>query len=206
MKNILTKKCSKCKQELSFENFYPDKSKKSGYRSHCKKCTVEYNISEKSKDCQKKYQKTQKGKDCRNGYRKTKKSIDYNNQYIKDRRKTDPNFKLILLLRMRLNKALKNNQKTGSAVRDLGCTVTELKFYLEGKFKDGMTWNNHGNNGWHIDHEIPLSLFDLTNREQFLQAVHYTNLQPMWAKENISKGNRLVLTSTPKKLSTPNKV
>ena len=67
----------------------------------------------------------------------------------------------------------------------------EFKMYIEGQFKDGMTWNNWSLKGWHLDHKIPLAFFDLTDREQLLHAVHYTNLQPMWAKENIRKSNKV---------------
>lgn len=112
----------------------------------------------------------------------------YKRKYDRDRRRSDPQFRLAIILRARLRKVLKSNAKVGSAVRDLGCTVTELKVYLEGKFKDGMSWGNYSK--WHLDHEIPLSLFDLTDREQFLRACHYTNLQPLWALENIKKGNK----------------
>ena len=104
---------------------------------------------------------------------------------------SDFQYKLEVSLRARLHVAMKGNYKTGSAVRDLGCTIQELKFYLEGQFQDGMTWENHSLEGWHIDHKIPLAFFDLTNREQFLQAFHYTNLQPMWAIENLKKGKKL---------------
>jgi hypothetical protein len=69
--------------------------------------------------------------------------------------------------------------KAGSAVRDLGCTIPELMVYLEARFQEGMSWENYG--AWHLDHIKPLVLFDLTDREQFLQAAHYTNLQPLWA-------------------------
>lgn len=112
-------------------------------------------------------------------------------KYQANRKKNDVEFKLQHVLRNRLLKALRTNQKRGSPIRDLGCTIPELKFYLEGQFQDGMTWNNHGVRGWHIDHKIPLSFFDLTEREQFLQACHYTNLQPMWAKENLQKHAKL---------------
>ncbi len=101
------------------------------------------------------------------------------------RRENDEQFHLRGLLRARLRKVLKTNAKVGSAVRDLGCSVAELRFFLEGKFKDGMTWSNHG--VWHLDHIIPLSFFDLTDRAQLLQAVHYTNLQPLWGEENLLK-------------------
>ena len=109
------------------------------------------------------------------------------NIYKNNRYGSDIQYKLLVSARGRLWQAIKSNQKAGSAVRDLGCTITELKKYLEGQFKEGMTWENWAHDGWHIDHKIPLAFFDLTDREQFLKAVHYSNLQPLWAKENLQK-------------------
>jgi hypothetical protein len=88
--------------------------------------------------------------------------------------------------------AIKNGQKAGSAVDDLGCSIEFLRAYLEAHFNPGMTWDNWGQGPgkWHIDHIVPLAWFDLTNREQFLSACHYTNLQPLWSEENLSKGAR----------------
>lgn len=114
----------------------------------------------------------------------------HNNQYQYNRSKIDIQYKLRKSVRHRLYLARKNNQKAGSAVRDLGCTILELKIYIESKFQPGMSWDNWCNNGWHIDHIIPLDSLDLTDREQLLKACHYTNLQPLWAKDNISKGGR----------------
>lgn len=93
-------------------------------------------------------------------------------------------------LRSRLNQAIKNNQKAGSAVADLGCSVEELRAYLESKFEPGMTWENHSLTGWHIDHIKCLDSFDLSDREQLKEACNYANLQPLWAKENIKKSNK----------------
>ena len=107
----------------------------------------------------------------------------------KERYKTDIQYKLSVLLRARFLMALKRNQKTGSAVRDLGCSIGELQTHLESKFQSGMTWDNHGLYGWHIDHIKPLASFDLTDRAQLLLACHYTNLQPLWATDNLSKGD-----------------
>jgi hypothetical protein len=105
----------------------------------------------------------------------------------------DPNsalrVKLGVNLRSRLNKAIKGNYKLGSAVKDLGCSINELREYLEVQFQPGMTWNNWSRDGWHIDHIKPLSSFNLTNREELLKAVHYSNLQPLWAKDNLVKSN-----------------
>lgn len=117
-------------------------------------------------------------------------NLEYFRISRKKRYHGDIQFKLASVLRSRISYLLKNS-KSGSAVDDLGCSISELKFYLEGKFKDGMTWNNYGN--WHIDHIIPLTFFDLTNREQFLQACNYKNLQPLWAIDNIKKGTKIDL-------------
>lgn len=132
---------------------------------------------------------------------------EYNKQYyinnrediytnLKEKRNTDIIFSLTINLRNRLYQAIKNNQKVGSAVKNLGCSIEFLKQYLESKFyinketNEQMNWKNYGLNGWHIDHIKPLSSFNLTNIDEFLKACHYTNLQPMWAKENIKKGNK----------------
>lgn len=104
------------------------------------------------------------------------------------------NYKLSVILRQRFNKALVGNSKKGSAVHDLGCTIEECRRYLESLWKQGMSWDNYGNKAcqWNVDHVIPLSLFDLTNRDCLLLAVNYKNLQPMWASDNFAKNNRLI--------------
>ena len=96
-------------------------------------------------------------------------------------------------LRNRTNRVIKTGQKAGSAVKDLGCSVDFLKQWLELQFKSGMTWQNwgFGDYKWNIDHIIPLSKFDLTDREQFLKAHNYTNLQPLWQPENFAKGSKI---------------
>ena len=126
-------------------------------------------------------------------YRKSNKEKIYKQQLRwKRANKNNPKFKLPVLLRKRLNDALRNNYKSGSAVRDLGCTIDELKSYLESKFLPGMTWDNWTIDGWHIDHIKPLSSFDLSDRKQMLEACHYTNLQPLWATDNLSKGDKII--------------
>lgn len=108
----------------------------------------------------------------------------------------DPAYRLRRGLRNRLSAALRGKFKAGSAVRDLGCTGEELKIYLENKFYpnprtgEAMTWDNWAPKGWHIDHIKPLINFDLNNREEFLKANHYTNLQPLWWFENLEKSDK----------------
>jgi hypothetical protein len=146
------------------------------------------NNKEKIKERRKAYNKANREKI--KAWREANKDTIIN--YSKNRCKINLQFKLTVTLRSRLNRAIRNNQKSGSAVKDLGCTINELKAYLESKFLEGMTWDNWGLHGWHIDHIKPLSLFDLSDRDQFLQACHYTNLQPLWAKDNLSKRDKIL--------------
>ena len=113
-------------------------------------------------------------------------------KYFNERYANNIQFKLSKLVRGRLGKAISREQKVGSAVHDLGCTLEELKIHLENQFKEGMTWDNWKPDGWHIDHIKPLSKFDLTDPVQFKEAVHYTNLQPLWWNENLEKSDKWV--------------
>lgn len=161
------------------------------------KTRVKKFVSENSEHV-KKYKKEYflKNKETINKYKKeynitNKQHINkYKLSYQTKRIKEDTNYKLMCNLRSRLYKASKGLRKAGSAVRDLGCTIPELKEHLENQFQEGMSWNNHGKYGWHIDHIKPLSSFDLSNKTQFLEACHYTNLQPLWARDNLSKGSK----------------
>lgn len=116
----------------------------------------------------------------------------YKLQYEQAKYANNLNYKLAVGCRARLRLAIKGNSKVGSAIRDLGCSISELKLHLENKFYlnletgQWMSWECQGK--WHIDHIIPLKKFDLTDKEQFLKAVHYTNLQPLWALDNLKKG------------------
>jgi hypothetical protein len=131
----------------------------------------------------------EKRKLCGKLYYENNKSKRHNYHYNK--LNTDIQYKLRNRLRSRLYNAINRNYKSGSAVKDLGCSIEEFKIYLESKFSPGMTWENWSTNGWHIDHINPLSSFDLKDRKQFLEACHYTNLQPLWADENLSKGKKV---------------
>jgi hypothetical protein len=121
-------------------------------------------------------------------YRKEiiKKTVEYERKKLK----TDINWVLRKRLRARLRAALKGISKSKSTMELLGISHLDfLKTYLECKFKEGMTWENR--HLWHIDHIKPCSSFDLTKPEEQAKCFHYTNLQPLWASENLSKGNRI---------------
>jgi hypothetical protein len=74
--------------------------------------------------------------------------------------------------------------------KTIGCNAHDLCRWLERQFVEGMTWENYGTH-WHIDHIVPLSHFDLTNPEHTMRANHYTNLRPLEAFKNMSRGNRI---------------
>lgn len=92
------------------------------------------------------------------------------------------------LLRYRLRKFIKGSIKHQDYALLAGCSSDELRVYLESKFQLGMSWENYGE--WHLDHIRPLCSFDLTKEEELLKACCYTNLQPLWAKDNLSKGSK----------------
>ena len=98
----------------------------------------------------------------------------------------NPNAATANLLRNRINQALLRNQKVGTLEYLLGCSIEECRKHLESKFEEEMSWQNHGE--WHIEHRRPCASFDLTNEEEQKMCFHYTNLQPMWAPDNLSKG------------------
>lgn len=126
-------------------------------------------------------------------------SKEYNNRnknrmklYQKDKRATDIQFRIRHSLRSRIGRLVKKN-RPGSSVKDLGCTIGELRIYLESRFQLGMTWENWGGGPgkWNIDHIMPLTAFDLTDRQHFVLAVHYCNLQPLWFEDNMKKFNKI---------------
>ena len=112
----------------------------------------------------------------------------YMKNYMNNKLKTDPDFKLKMQLRHRIYLALKVKgiSKSKRTMKLLGCTVEELWKHLESKFQPGMTKENYGK--WHVDHIRPCASFDLTDPKQQFICFHYTNLQPLWAKDNIRKG------------------
>ncbi len=116
--------------------------------------------------------------------------------YAKERYHKCTQHKIGTCIRTRIKDALTYNRITGikktrRTEELLGCTIEKCKIYLESLFKEGMSWDNYGYRGWHIDHIEPCSSFNLTNIEEQKKCFHYTNLQPLWAKDNLSKGDKL---------------
>lgn len=111
-------------------------------------------------------------------------------KYVSERRRRDPTYKLLSNLRRRVSGLLKGLNKSEKTLQLTGCSMEELWVHLERQFTQGMTKENHGKYGWHVDHIRPCSSFDLSDIEQQKLCFHYTNLQPLWAKDNIKKSNK----------------
>lgn len=107
---------------------------------------------------------------------------------MRDKHKTDPLFRLKRNLRSRTRLAIQRRSCSGSAIKDLGCSIDQLYSRLCKSFQPGMSWSNYGTK-WHIDHIIPLA--SAKTSEELIKLCHYTNLQPLWAKDNLSKGAKV---------------
>lgn len=111
--------------------------------------------------------------------------------YAKHQAQTNPYFRLSKNMRARIRDLLrtKNASKTRSTFELIGCNINELKLHLQSKFTDGMSWANYGK--WHVDHIKPCSSFDLTQPDQQKLCFHFSNLQPLWAIDNLRKSNKV---------------
>jgi hypothetical protein len=145
--------------------------------SVCSKCLLIKSKSDFNKDKSKKNNIDTYCKSCRN-------------EYLRERKKIDINFKLICNLRSSLSDSLRKMKLTKQykTKNILGIDINDFKSYIESKFKTGMSWENYGN--WHIDHIIPISYAN--SIDEIYELSHYSNLQPLWEKENLIKGNRYI--------------
>jgi len=208
-----TKVCNHCKKGLSIEEYHKDKRQEDGFSRYCRNCNSIFHkqhylkYKEKIKNRTKKYYHTNKNKVKQYRLKSAKRiklyqqkydKIDYqknkqkiikqNTEYARKRCKWDVGFKITRYLRNRVYYALKGKNKSVSTMKLIGCNIDYLKQHLESQFKPGMSWSNYGK--WHIDHKIPCASFDLSKPEEQRKCFHYTNLQPLWAEENLIKGKK----------------
>lgn len=119
----------------------------------------------------------------------------YDKEYRINRMKNDISFKLLCNLRSRIIKALKGKNKSLSTMMLIGCEIDYLMYHIQEQFTNGMSWDNHGRgwNGakeWHIDHKLPCASFDLSILSEQRKCFHFSNLQPLWAIDNLKKGSK----------------
>jgi Uri superfamily endonuclease len=216
-----TKVCSKCKEEKNVCNFGNSKLSKDGLLYSCKECNNKRSVSyrknnpekvleltrnwtkknpewvynrhkkwreenpNKSKELTKNWldNNPEKRKEYRKNYKLRK------HEQRKERRNSDPIFNLINRVRCRIWKYTKlmSITKKNKTFDIVGCSPESLKEHLEKQFTNGMTWDNRSE--WHIDHIIPLS--SAKTEEELYKLCHYSNLQPLWAGDNLSKGNKV---------------
>lgn len=184
--NTIVKKCSICQQIKGVTEFSKHNGKKDGLSSSCLLCLRNKNKIYRENNKETESIRVHKFLSNNPEYRKK-----YMRHYVKNNRNNDPIYKLVHNMRVRIRKFLKLSKiyKKNKTFDIVGCTPEYLKEYLESKFTSGMTWERMGKE-IHIDHIIPLSMAKSEN--EVLKLCHYTNLQPLWSKENLKKGDKIV--------------
>lgn len=196
-----TKTCTVCQIEYpaTIEFFHKCSShSKYGIKSYCKKCgnkkSLEryYRNREHNLKNQKKWLADNKEKRNKQQREYSYKNRDKRNEYLKNKRKEDVQFRIRKNIRDRMRAAMDGRSKSEHTMKLLGCSIEELKIHLEKQFTTGMSWDNYGKKGWHIDHILPCASFDLTNLDEQIKCFHYTNLQPLWAEDNYKKKDKII--------------
>ncbi len=218
----MNKICKTCQLTLPSESFYFSTRHKDRLTAECKECCKfkrkrwYQNNKERAKKTNRDWDKANPDKK-REYLRRAKEKMgdkalrEYHCNYNKlnkerlskrkkerhhERLKNDFYYKLKRQLRRRIFMAFKRakTSKSTSTYELVGCPLPELKKHIESKFCEGMSWDNHGKFGWHIDHIIPCSSFDLTILEEQKKCFHYSNLQPLWAADNLRKGSKIIFS------------
>jgi hypothetical protein len=214
----MSKICIKCdiEKEINSDNFPKDKKCSDGYRNVCKECCNSRNRElfkigslsvDKKKERMRQYMK-KKRKDPEFNKSERKKERERN----KERRKTDPEYRkkinkkkyerrkkkmendpvyrFKIKIRKRIRSILKDRgyTKKSKTHEILSISYEEFNLHMERQFVKGMTWDNYGE--WHIDHIIPLAT--AICEDDVIRLNHYTNLQPLWAEDNIRKGSKIL--------------
>ena len=211
------KKCCKCNEikPMDSEYFGKQSNSKDGFKHRCKACRTNEYMQNQKHNIQRSRNQYNGNKDYiairnktykeeRKEWYKEKDRIYYENNkeiiksnvkhYRRERSKVDVGFRLIARYRTRIYKALKGILKTEKTKDLVGCSIEKLKLYIESMFIEGMSWNNYGE--WHIDHIKPCSKFDFNNKKEIHECFHYSNMQPLWAKDNLKKSAKFIETST----------
>lgn len=200
--NITTKSCSKCHETKSLSEYY---RRGNGYAGFCKRCYVKKasewassnkdkrkeitsrwneNNKEKVAESNRKYQQSENGR-LNNKLWRENNSVNYH----RNKRQNDVLFALKFKMRSIINKSFYRDgyNKRSKNNEILGCSWLEFKKHLEKQFVSGMTWDNRSE--WHIDHIVPLA--SAVTEDDVIRLNHFTNLRPLWAKDNLAKGGKV---------------
>ena len=173
----MSKVCKKCGIEKELTEFHKDKSGKFGRKYLCRVCSSKKDREWRTKNIEKARARN-RASYAKNKHKKFKRE--------RERLQEDPIARMIKNYRNRTRDTYKDKK---SSLDLLGCSGAELAQHLEKQFQEGMTHDNYGE--WHIDHIRPIASFDLSNPKEAEECFHYTNLQPLWAIDNLTKGSKL---------------
>lgn len=198
MKTIPSSKvCNACGIDKPLSEYHKCKGRKYGVKADCKECRNAWkragekihNWSNKRYAINKLDPEFMEKKKAYN--REYKRRPEVKKRYV-ERCKNDPNFGFMENYRKLTQRTIK--RAGGSREEELeellGCTIDEARAYIESMWEEGMTWDNNTLHGWHIDHIRPRSSFDLRKKSDRKKCFHYTNLQPLWARDNLVKGSK----------------
>lgn len=180
--NVITKQCSVCNEIKNNTEFRSHKLGRNGTRANCRICELKYKKAYREKN-KEKISIAYKNWAQKN----SKKKNATNERWFDYKRKTDNSFVLMQQIRNLINFSIRSNgyKKESKTEQILGCSYNEFKIHLEKQFLNGMSWNNRVD--WHIDHIVPIS--SANNEEDIIKLNHFTNLRPLWAKDNLIKSN-----------------
>lgn len=214
-----SKTCKKCLNVLLLSNFPKNSRFKDGHNSRCKECCNTYNKESRNSNIEK-YKQTRSKNYQKNIEKMRQEKRLYYSNHVKEKQSYDieyravnknkiknykrnwelknrdnPIFKLKRNLRRRVHHALKGRNKSQSTFNLLGCSVDFFRSHIESLWSEGMSWENYGPKGWHIDHIQPCHLFDLSIPEEQNKCFHFSNQRPLWAIDNLRRTNIEYLSS-----------
>lgn len=184
------KRCTKCNEIKTLQEYWRSTQGFLNTSSQCKLCSNEYD--KKFNNIRSIRDKTQSSKEYRKKYISDNKEWwrKYEREYRNSRREEDIFFRIKGNMSSRLA-GLVRGDNYPSTLELIGCDKEYFLNYIQSKFTEGMGWDNYGLKGWHIDHIIPLSSFNILDENELKRACHYTNLQPLWWGDNLKKGNKV---------------
>ena len=183
--------CKNCNQEKLDTEFYWNSSK-SRFETTCKTCMKDRRKrrykQDASKEKQQHYKYVEQNRESVNAYKKqwARDHKSQRTEYARKKYQTDIVWRIKSCLRSRITAAV--SKKHGDTMNLVGCDIQSLCNHLESLFEEGMNWDNYGD--WHIDHIKPCAAFDLSQPDQQKKCFHYSNLQPLWAEDNLRKASR----------------
>ena len=187
--NSSCRQCGSAKNAANCKRWYQEKGSE-----QCKAATKDWvkRNPERRREIANKWARSERADPIRRERKNKMRREGNRSKMHKVRYQNDQNYRLMLGLKGRIQQALKLQcgRKAYKTAELLGCTLPEFKDWIAGQFSEGMSWENYGLTTWHIDHIRPCASFDLTDPAQQRECFHYTNQQPLWAKDNLRKSDK----------------